>query len=272
MNTFPRRLFVATVLLGLFLTAMFIAPNGFFPYGDLPDPETLLALEDVSDPPEFKAIEQVKERKQAFFNYFRPLVASKNERIERLRDSLIRIKEQETPLSGAQKRWLKQLAVHYRLEEGLENQELIESLLRRADAIPEGLVLAQAAIESAWGTSRFAREGNNYFGQWCYSEGCGLVPNARNTGARHEVRLFDDAAESVDAYFRNVNTHRAYRALRKKRASIRHRDGHLSACALAEGLSSYSERGKDYVNEVKVMIRGNGLQTEGKSDCIRKDA
>ena len=41
----------------------------------------------------------------------------------------------------------------------------------------------QAANESAWGTSRFARIGLNFFGQWCYSKGCGMVPKRRNTGA-----------------------------------------------------------------------------------------
>ena len=69
-------------------------------------------------------------------------------------------------------------------------------LLNRVDVIPPSLALAQGANESAWGTSRFSKEGNNYFGQWCFKLGCGLVPRQRDSGAQHEVAKFDSPRQS----------------------------------------------------------------------------
>ena len=65
-------------------------------------------------------------------------------------------------------------------------------------------------MESAWGTSRFAREGNNLFGQWCYKTGCGIVPKRRGEGQVHEVASFESVDAAVASYLRNINSHRAY--------------------------------------------------------------
>src|SRR5690606_39546165 len=92
--------------------------------------------------------------------------------------------------------WLETMGKRYRLPEVEQvDEEWMTILLRRLDIIPADLALAQAAMESAWGGSRFAREGNNYFGQWCFSKGCGLVPEKRPAGARYEVQRFDSPAE-----------------------------------------------------------------------------
>jgi Bax protein len=134
-----------------------------------------------------------------------------------------------------------------------------DDLLRRVDAIPASLALAQSANESAWGTSRFAKDGSNFFGQWCYDAGCGLVPSKRNAGASHEVAVFDSPEESVASYLLNLNTNRAYTELRSIRASLRARNKEISGEALAAGLRKYSERGDAYVKELRSMIRYDDL-------------
>lgn len=144
--------------------------------------------------------------------------------------------------------------------EVLSQYELTKELIRRVDVIPTSLVLAQAANESAWGTSRFAREGNNIFGQWCFDEGCGLVPNRRGEDASHEVRAFASVEAAVRAYFRNLNTHPSYEDLRTLRASMRMQGLPLNSMVLARGLTRYSERGMDYVLELQDMIRINELR------------
>lgn len=144
--------------------------------------------------------------------------------------------------------------------EVLSQYELAKELVRRVDVIPTSLVLAQAANESAWGTSRFAREGNNIFGQWCFDEGCGLVPNRRGEDASHEVRAFASVEAAVRAYFRNLNTHPSYEDLRTLRASMRMQGLPLNSMVLARGLTRYSERGMDYVEELQDMIRINELR------------
>lgn len=144
--------------------------------------------------------------------------------------------------------------------EVMSQYELAKELVRRVDVIPTSLVLAQAANESGWGTSRFAREGNNIFGQWCFDEGCGLVPNKRGEDASHEVRAFASVDAAVRAYFRNLNTHPSYEDLRTLRASMRMQGLPLNSMVLARGLTRYSERGMDYVEELQAMIRVNELR------------
>jgi Bax protein len=129
----------------------------------------------------------------------------------------------------------------------------------RVDVLPPSLVLAQAANESAWGTSRFALEGNSLFGQWCYVEGCGIVPRRRARGATHEVKSFDSVAGTVRAYFNNINTNQSYEYLRELRADMREEDQPIDSMVLAFGLEPYSQRGDRYVDEVQNIIMQNDL-------------
>jgi len=132
-----------------------------------------------------------------------------------------------------------------------------QSLLARVDIIPLEMALVQAANESAWGQSRFAQQGNNYFGQWCYKKGCGMVPKQRVAGATHEIRRFANVRQSVRAYVQNINTSPAYAEFRTIRHSLRVQSRPLDAYVLAVGLKSYSERGMAYVRTIQSMIRSN---------------
>jgi hypothetical protein len=69
-------------------------------------------------------------------------------------------------------------------------------LLVRVDTLPVSLIMAQAAIESSWGTSRFSKMGNNLFGLWTWGDQ-GLVPAAREKGKSHRVAVFDSILASV---------------------------------------------------------------------------
>jgi Bax protein len=140
-------------------------------------------------------------------------------------------------------------------QKSLHTPSCMQTLLHRVDQIPASLVLAQAAIESDWGTSRFAKEGHNYFGIWCYTNGCGMIPEARPKGATYAVRRFSSAAASVGAYFMIINTKPLYAQLRFIRARERLRHHAISGAALAEGLLHYSTRRQAYVDSVKQLIK-----------------
>ncbi|WP_199671161.1 glucosaminidase domain-containing protein [Salinibius halmophilus] len=129
-----------------------------------------------------------------------------------------------------------------------------ERLLVRMDIVPPSLALAQSANESAWGRSRFAEEGNNYFGQWCFSEGCGIVPTGRPEGEVYEVKSFDSVADSVSGYILNLNRHWAYDRLRELRAQQRRLGETITGIHLAGGLEKYSARGVEYIDELRDMI------------------
>ncbi len=216
------------------------------------------------DAPNFSSIKNTKEKKQAFFNYFAPIIADENQRILNHRKQLSLIKESlqnGIELNTKNIRHIDEYAKRYKVKPDTNKSQQLEEILERANAVPASLALAQAANESAWGTSRFARDGKNYFGQWCFSKGCGLVPKYRSANSTHEVRVFKSPADSVKAYIRNINTHRAYDDLRQLRVQAE-KDGFVaSGTLLAEGLLHYSERGHEYVNEIQAMIRINQLDS-----------
>ncbi len=190
-----------------------------------------------------------------------PLVEDENARLQEVRGRLTglfdRVRWGRT-LEPDDEAWLEELALEFRIQDvDVHSGEFWRTALERVDALPVDLVVVQAANESAWGTSRFAREGNNLFGQWCFRPGCGIVPFDRPDGASYEVARFGSPAESVGSYMRNLNTGRSYQLLREIRARRRSVGQPPAAAELAAGLVDYSERGPDYVAEIRAMIRVN---------------
>lgn len=120
-------------------------------------------------------------RKEMFLDFLTPIAVSVNEALlvdRRVVEAMASRLDAGERLSWLDRMRLGSLAERYAVDiDGVDSDaEAIDVLLRRADVIPIGLILAQAAVESGWGTSRFAIEGNNLFGQRCYRTGCGLEP------------------------------------------------------------------------------------------------
>ena len=228
------------------------------------EPEPTVKLPQVStitEVPNFNQIADVRDKKQAFFGFLAPIVQAENSTIEQEREQVIRIQEHllaGKKLSNEQTKKFATIAKRYNVEVDTSDYEAtLAVLLRRVDVVPEALVLVQAANESGWGTSRFATEALNFFGQWCFRKGCGLVPDSRIDGMNHEVRKFTSVNASVRSYLRNINTHPAYFELRRLRAEKRASGADVRALDLTPGLLSYSERGEEYIHELNAMIRVN---------------
>jgi uncharacterized FlgJ-related protein len=141
-----------------------------------------------------------------------------------------------------------------------ELDSMLEALLYRVDIVPAGLALGQAAYESGYGTSRFATEGNALFGQWTYKNE-GLKPREQRTGSKgdHRIKAFEWPFDSVRGYFINLMSHPAYEDFRRLRAELREEGKPLDSMTLADGLLRYSERGQDYVDSLKGIMRVNKL-------------
>jgi len=155
------------------------------------------------------------------------------------------------PLAPAAQARLDGLSAAYKAEGSLD------TLRRRLDVVPTSLMLAQAAIESGWGTSRFAREGNALFGQRTTKADRGMQPQGLDDATPVRVAAFPHLQASVMAYVHNLNTQPAYRAFRERRAALREAGRHPDGLELAATLTAYSERGQAYVGDVKTIIRGN---------------
>ena len=208
-------------------------------------------------PPNFAETPAGKERKTMFFDYFVPIIKKLNSEIQQDRQLVLK---QCTDESASNSDKLSNLSEKYRINENnVKDQTLCEVLINRVDEVPTSLVLAQGANESAWGTSRFAQEGNNFFGQWCFKKGCGIVPKGRDSGKDHEVASFHSPQDSVRSYMMNLNTHNAYLSLRKIRQSLRKNGKKITGNELSHGLNKYSERGAAYGKELREMIHFNKL-------------
>ena len=213
--------------------------------------------------PDFSAIKDVSTKKQMFFNYMLPKVRQANDKILADRRLLMMIRDDLTTgdtLDPDDIQFISALKTRYRTGRQTNLRSTVDDLLIRVDVVPESLVLAQAANESGWGTSRFARQANNLFGIWCFREGCGLTPKNRDEGLTHEVAKYETVQVGLVAYIHTINTNPAYTYLRDIRATTRSQEQHFSGLALAEGLLRYSSRGIDYVRDIQQLIRVNELQ------------
>lgn len=210
----------------------------------------------TTDVPDFAAYTDVKQKKSAFFEYLQPAYDQVSHEIIAIREDLLKWQTETETLATDDQTKLDALSDLYKVS-GDNNQQIISQLLVQVDLLPEALVMSQAANETGWGTSRFAQQGYNFFGQWCFYKGCGFVPKDRNDGAAHEVAKFDSLVASVRSYHRNINRNERYAALRALRLQQRQANEVVNPCLLATGLVGYSERKEAYVEELQNMMRFN---------------
>lgn len=208
---------------------------------------------------------RVSTRKRLFLNTLAPtalvaLAEVAHERAELLRvigrleldvctlEELVaaRVVYRDCGLSAAEAEFLLGLSDKYRTEH-------LDVLLKRVNVVPLSLVLAQAAVESAWGSSRFVQEGNNIFGVWTWGDE-GMIPANRARGMTHRVAIYDSLLDSVRSYLLMLNRVSAYSTLREIRQES------MDSLALINGLRYYSERRERYVDDLRHLIRANRMQ------------
>jgi Bax protein len=185
------------------------------------------------------------------------LVLLVNEHITKERQQLLQIEsawKAGKVLSESQYQFLQKLGDEY----DVASLDIVE-LKKRVDIVPTSLALAQAAEESGWGTSRFAQGGNALYGQQVHTADEGMLPINREDGRTHYVKGFDSLFDTVLAYTRNLNTHRAYSEFREVRAGERRMGKSPDSFALVKTLNRYSERKDDYVRTIETIMRLNDL-------------
>lgn len=205
-----------------------------------------------------------KLKKRLFVKTMLPIILRANELIVEDRQKLVALDksmESGTPLTDLQKRWIYPLLKKYRVLKDSSKPIThihIEHLFDKMDVIPPSLALAQAAIESGWGTSYFAQNHQALFGQWTWNPSDkGVVPKSRAEGKTHRIRAFDYLLESVISYMTNLNRHNAYADLRSRRTELRDQNLPVTGPSLAPALDKYSEKGMVYVSDLLNIISYN---------------
>jgi len=124
----------------------------------------------------------------------------------------------------------------------------------RFERVPTEMIVAQAALESGWGTSRFAVEGNNLFGIRTYDKDVPhMLLEGRTKWKGWGVRVFPTKCQSVEFFVKLLNNHPAYEEFRDVRTRMLVLGQELDAKVLIKTLKAYSTT-KDYAERVNWIV------------------
>ena len=268
--------------LGLFLSPFFLSAQGFESWKELEiyfkknnfDPFTITEQELSylpilsSLPSDFDQLQDVKLKKKLFYLITLPIIHESNRLILEDREMVINIEKKflRADLNENEVNETVRIAVKYKLDYSTIDLKLFRDLKQRINIIPVSLALAQAIVESGWGQSRFALEGNALYGQWTTNEQKGIVPEDRDEDKTHAVRKFENLQQSVQAYMHNINTHRAYysfRVVRRIAERVQYTD---PISAKVKFLAAYAEIGQEYVDKLELIIESNKLREFDRFD------
>ena len=235
--------------------------NNFIP--EILTQENIGHLPIISElPDDFSEIQDVPTKKKLFYLVTLPLIYNANTSIMQERRMVINIEKKfaRKNLNKNETDEIIRLSKKYKLDYSEINTKLFRKLKQRINIIPVSLALGQAIIESGWGQSRFATEGNALYGQWTTSEDKGIIPQDRDEDKTHAVLKFKNLSESVEAYMFNINTHQAYynfRVIRRIDERIKYTD---PISMKVKYLAAYAEIGDKYVDKLELIIASNNLQ------------
>ena len=191
---------------------------------------------------------QVSEKKQKFFHMILPAILISKANLKLKRERVLALsttpKEQRTE---SDTEFLTDLYKKYKTDN-------INKLANRLRTHPVSIILAQAAIESAWGESRFFKKGNNIFGMWSYNSN---EPRIKALGTRNGkaiyVKKYASVSDAIDDYFVVIGRG-AYKSFRKQRNIT---DNPL---ILVQYLVNYCELREKYTKKLRNFIVYNKLR------------
>ena len=203
-------------------------------------------------PKEYYNIKRSEKQKEKFVEILYPLILKEEEKIRKERQfvkSFFTKFQSVGIVTPNEVKKLEAIAKKYRIKSLYDKEEY----LKRVDTIPVSMVLAQAAIESNWGKSRFAREANNLFGEWTWGKK-GIIPKNRPEGKRYKIRIFDSLEDSIASYMRNLNRHWAYKEFREARYLAKQMGKPFGGFVASSYLTRYSQLGEKYTMIIKKTI------------------
>lgn len=193
--------------------------------------------------------ENLKIRKHDFIEVILPNALAVNDAVLIERENFKDI-ESKTTLSAAEEEYLNNLLTKYRAKS-------VQELDEKINIIPPSLIICQAIIESGWGKSHFAYEGNSLFGEHAPADAKDAMKAA---GANIGLRAFPSVYKAIESYVHNLNSHPAYKSLRDARSKIINSGQHIDGLSLAQTQDHYSEKGHEYAEFLMTIIKSNELQ------------
>ncbi len=190
-----------------------------------------------------------KERTRLFVDMMLPSVLMARKKMDLKRERVLKINAaiNNGVVTERDSLYLNSLKEFYKTED-------VNDIIKRLVPNPVSIILAQAAIESGWATSRFCREGNNIFGIWSYNSSEKRIKASQSRGDNDVyLRKYDSIFESVYDYLETIAKANAYKQFREVRL---YSD---NPYRLIWYLNNYSEKRFEYVQNLRNMIEFNDL-------------
>jgi len=214
-------------------------------------------------PKEYYLIENNEKSRIYFFEYIYNMTENQNNKILEERTFIKKILSSNLLNINTKSEEFKKL-LEIKKKYRIKKLYNITSYMKKIDIIPPSMSLAQAAIESGWGKSRFIQKANNIFGHWTYNPKIGILPEQRNDEDKHFIRIFKTLEDSITAYMLNLNRNRAYKSFQEKRYKMRIENKHLNGLELSQTMINYSGIGEEYLSILEIVIRKNKLEKYDK--------
>ncbi|GAB4224976.1 MAG: glucosaminidase domain-containing protein [Francisella sp.] len=245
------------IVVGTFLVNISFANSDKYHLGTPP-------IKSSADKPDFKSIKDVTEKKKAFISFMSKEIDEANKEICKERKTILELQDiiqNNESLNENQKAILKKYTDFYKVSGNKTLKQQIDELLLKVDIAPKSLVIAQAILETGWGTSRFAVDYNNYFGLHCFEANCGA--KAKESDA--QVEIFKDVGDSILGYYYRLNTITKFDKFRQIRKLNGTKENDTDR--LIDTLGDYASlEGKEYQNRIKSVIKHNNLN-QFSSSC-----
>ena len=137
----------------------------------------------------------------------------------------------------------------------------------RMNRVPFEMIIGQAALETGWGTSRFATEGNNLFGIRTWNKDMPqMIPVGIKKWPGGGVRIFATKCDSVKEYIRLLNEHPAYADFRSLREKMLVDNRPLDPIALIKTLDKFSTTSDYDKRVIRIINKVRKLEDTYASD------
>lgn len=207
--------------------------------------------------PDFRSMKDVAEKKKVFIDFMSKEIDEANKEICKERKTVLdlqKLVDSGKELNTQQKTTINKYSQFYKIWNVSSSKDQLNDLLSKVNIAPKSLVIAQAILETGWGTSRFAVDYNNYFGLHCFEDNCGV--KAKDSDV--QVETFKDVGDSVLGYYNRLNTGGKFvkfREIRKVNGTTQ-----SNTARLINTLSEYSSlKDNEYATRLESVIKYNNL-------------
>ena len=188
----------------------------------------------------------IEDKKKIFIDMMLPSILIAKHRMAEEREKVAKLLNVEE-LSKENKLWLTKKRYIFKAT-------TIDELYNKMEVHPTSIVIAQAIIESGWGTSRFFEKANNVFGIWSFNTSEQRIAASKKRGDKTiYLKKYTSVEQSIFDYFLILSTKDVYQGFRDKRLESQ------DPFVLIKQLGKYSELGDEYILNLKNTIVKNKL-------------